>query len=696
MKIDSFFAELKRRNVYKAAVAYAVVAWLLIQAASIFLPAFDAPPWVMKIFIIVFPVALIFSWAFEITPEGIKLESEIEPNKSITRRTGRKIVAVTIALAVVATGLFVFQLVRPAPRSILEGGAPATPGASGLAGARPSIPEKSVAVLPFDNLSRDPDNAYFADGIQDEVLSTVAKIGDLKVISRTSTAKYKSRPESLRQVGLELGVANLLEGSVQRAGERVRVIAQLIDARSDNHLWSETCDRELKDVFGVQSEIAQSIATALTAKLSPSESQSLGERPTRDPQAYQAYLKAGYFVREGTSRNGDPATLLPQALQLYGEAVMRDPSFARAWARISYTHSWMYWFSVDDSPEQVRLADEAAQRAVSLDPQLGEAHLALGYEAYWGKRDYATAMRELELARKALPNNSTVALATGAILRRRGEWEASFEELKRAASLDPRDAGLLSNSAYNFAICRRYTEALEAMDRSLTIQPDYWDALAGSAMIEIASRGDTAKAKALIARLPANVDPQGQVRYGRWKIAMWSRDFPKAIAALEGAPDWIRSNPIHRPIPTAPLRGITLEATGQTEAARLEFERAVPLLEEKIKSGAGEPAIYATLGRAHAALGRRDDAVCEGQKAVELLPVSKDAFNGTFHLEQLAEIHARLGHVDEVLSIIRQLLEMPAGLVISPALLRLDPAWDPIRNDPGFQQLLAGTEHIGP
>src|SRR5437868_620647 len=249
MSERNFFAELKRRNVYKVAIAYAVVSWLLIQAASIFLPAFDAPPWVMKIFIIViifgFPVALIFSWAFEITPEGIKLESEIEPNKSIMRRTGRKIVAVTIALAVVAAGLFVYQLVRPKSPFQLERGAPATPASPSLAGARPSIAEKSIAVLPFDNLSRDPDNAYFCEGVQDEILTRLAKVADLKVISRTSTQHFKSTPENLPQIAKQLGAAHILEGSVQKASDQVRVNVQLINALTDAHLWAETYDRKL-------------------------------------------------------------------------------------------------------------------------------------------------------------------------------------------------------------------------------------------------------------------------------------------------------------------------------------------------------------------------------------------------------------------------------------------------------------------
>jgi TolB-like protein len=692
----NFFAELKRRNVYKVAVAYAVVSWLLIQAGSILFPTFDAPTWLMRVFVIIlelgFPAALVFSWAFEITPEGIVRESEVEPSKSGTRRAGRKIVAITVVLAIIAAGLLAFQLVGRGHSSPAAAGARRAGEENAdrgrLGGPPLAIPEKSVAVLPFDNLSRDPENAYFADGIQDEVLSMVAKIGDLKVISRTSTAKYKSKPESLRQVGLELGVANLLEGSVQKAGDRVRVIVQLIDAGSDNHVWSETYDRELKDVFGVQSEIAQSIATALKAKLSPNETHSLGESPTRDPEAYQAYLKAGYLQREATSRNGDPAILLPQALELYSAAVTRDPSFSLAWAKMSYIHSWMHWFGVDESPERVGLAKEAAQRALILNPDLGEAHLAAGYVGYWGRRDYAVGMKEFEVARKLLPNNPDVAIAIGSICRRRGDWATAIEEFKRAVSLDPRDAELSSESGYLLGYSRHYGEALQAMERALTIQPDHWDALCGSAMIALASHGDVAQATALMARVPANVDPQGQVRFVRYKIALRTRDFAKAVTVLDGAPDWILTDPVHRPVATAGLRGVALEAVGDVTAVHREFEVAIRLLEKEISAGRSEPSIHAALGRAYAGLDRRNDAVREGTKAVELLPVSQDAFDGTFYLHQFAEIQARVGNTDEALSTIRQLLDLSAGLMMSPALLRLDPAWDPIRSDPRFEQIV--------
>ena len=305
MNPKNFFAELKRRNVYKVAVAYAVIAWLLIQAGSILFPTFEAPGWVMKVFVAVvaagFPIALVIAWAFEMTPEGMKRTEDLSPNEFIPSWSRRKFAALIVTVAFAAAALLVFQFIR-------------AKSSSSMIAKSPAVTAKSIAVLPFENLSRDPDNAYFADGIQDEILSTLGKINDLRVISRTSTAKYKSRPDNLRQVGTELGVATILEGSVQRATDRVRVIVQLIDAASDAHLWSETYDRELKDIFSVQSEIAQNIATSLKAKLSPGDKQSLGQLPTQSAEAHELYLKAGYFVRQVDAGNGDPAHAIPQAI----------------------------------------------------------------------------------------------------------------------------------------------------------------------------------------------------------------------------------------------------------------------------------------------------------------------------------------------------------------------------------------------
>ena len=400
------------------------------------------------------------------------------------------------------------------------------------------------------------------------------------------------------------------------------------------------------------------------------------------------YLKAGYYQREAMSRNGDPAVLLPQAISLYSDAVAKDPSFALAWAQISYTQSWMHWFGVDDSPERVRLADEAAQQALRLSPQSGEAHFAAGYVAYWGRLDYATALKEFEIARKLLPNSEPVATAIAVVHRRRGEWDAAAEEFKRAEFLDPRAAHLLADATYSLGMARRYAEALETTERSLTIQPDFWATLCGRALIQVARDGDVVKADETLAS--ASVDQQGQIRFVRYKVAMWSRDFAKAVGILEGAPEWSLINPQHTPVATAVLRGVALEAAGQGDAARREFEGAIPLLERRTNSGTADPSVHLSLARAYAGLGRKDDAVREGRKAIELVPISKDAFYGPMYVGEFAAIQARVGNIDDAVALLRQLLDISAGLVVSPALLRIDPAWDTLRADPRFKKLYQG------
>ncbi len=472
MRIDNFFAELKRRNVYKVAVAYAVVAWLVIQAASIFFPAFDAPPWVMKIFIIVvifgFPVALIFSWAFEITPEGIKLESEIEANKSIARRTGRKIVAVTIALAVVAAGLFVYQLVRPAPRSILEGGAPATPGAPSLAGARPSIPEKSIAVLPFENRSEDKANAYFADGIQDEILTRLSKIADLKVISRTSTQHYKSAPENLPEIAKQLGVAHILEGSVQKSGEAVRVNVQLIKASNDSHLWADTFDRKLTDVFAVESEIAKSIADTLKAKLTDSEEHAISARPTENTKAHQFYLKGRYFWNKRTGPD------LQTAIDYFKQAIEQDSNYALAYAGLADSHVLLPYYGAGTLQQSIPPANAAAQKALELDPTLAEPHSTLGLILY-STFDFAESKREFERAIALNPNDATAHqwFGNGPLIVT-GEFERAIAEGKRAVELDPLSLVVNTDLAVGYTMARRYPEAIEQFNNILAMDPQFY------------------------------------------------------------------------------------------------------------------------------------------------------------------------------------------------------------------------------
>ena len=467
MKIDNFFSELKRRNVYKVAVAYAVVAWLLIQAASILFPTFDAPSWAMKVvvglLVLCFPVALVLSWAFEITPEGIKLESEIDPKRSITRKTGRKIVGLTIALAIVAAGLFAFQLLRTSPLSRVESGVPATlnDAINGLAGARP-IPEKSIAVLPFENLSRDPDNAYFCEGVQDEILTRLAKVADLKVISRTSTQHFKSAPENLPEIAKQLSVAHILEGSVQKSSDQVRVNVQLINAMTDAHLWAETYDRKLTDIFAVESEIAKAIAETLQAKLSGAEKSSIAKAPTANPEAYELYLKGRFFWNK---RTGDD---LRKSIDYLKQAIAKDPGYALAYAALADSYGLLRFYGGASPAESVVPAQAAAKKALELDDSLAEAHASLGLIAT-EELEVNRAVTELERAIQLNPNYATAHHWLGLALATLRQSDRSIGELKRALELDPLSMIINADLSIIYLYAHRYDDAEAQARKTLEI-----------------------------------------------------------------------------------------------------------------------------------------------------------------------------------------------------------------------------------
>jgi TolB-like protein/Tfp pilus assembly protein PilF len=465
MNLKGFFAELKRRNVYKVAVAYAVVAWLLIQAASIFFPAFDAPPWVMKIFIIViilgFPVALIFSWAFEITPEGIKLESEIEPNKSITRRTGRKIVAVTIALAVVAAGLFVYQLVRSKSTSAPRQDASAARTEAAI------VPNKSIAVLPFDNLSRDPDNAYFCEGVQDEILTRLAKVADLKVISRTSTQHFKSTPDNLPQIAKQLGVAHILEGSVQKANDQVRLNVQLINALTDAHLWADTYDRKLTDIFAVESEIAKTIAETLQAKITGSEKTSIAKAPTANPEAYELYLKGRFFWNKRTGVD------LRKAIEFFNQAIAKDPNYALAYAGLADSYLLLPNYGGAPTADVVPPARAAVNKALELDESLAEANASLGLLDTLDLR-LERAITHFERAVQLKPNYATAHHWLGLGHLSLGHFDQAIAEGKRATELDPLSVIINADFAWTYACAHRLNEAEAQARKTLEIDPRFF------------------------------------------------------------------------------------------------------------------------------------------------------------------------------------------------------------------------------
>ncbi len=459
MNQGNFFAELKRRNVYKVAVAYAVVSWLLIQAASILFPTFDAPPWAMKIFVVVlalgFPAALVLSWAFEITPEGIKRESEVGPDESITRRTGRKIAALTIALGVVAAGLLAFQLLRPR-----DSAPQATAAVPRLA------PEMSIAVLPFDNLSHDPENAYFSEGIQDEILTRLAKIAELKVISRTSTQRFKSSGGDLRQIAQQLGVANILEGSVQKVNDQVRVNVQLIKANPEAHLWAEVYDRKLTDIFAVESEIARTVATMLQAKLTGSAEHVLASRPTQNPEAYQLYLKGRYFWNRRTSEN------LKKAGELFQQALEKDPAYALAYAGLADVYGLMPIYSDTAPRTDIERSLAAAHRAIELDDSLAEAHTSLG-NALLDNLEFAAAEVEFRRAIALNPNYATAHQWFGEGLAAQGRFAEALAEVKVAHDLDP--LSLIINTVFGSILNEAGypDEAVQQLHKTLEMDPSF-------------------------------------------------------------------------------------------------------------------------------------------------------------------------------------------------------------------------------
>ena len=689
MSERNFFAELKRRNVYKVAAAYAVVAWLLIQLASILFPTFEAPPWVMKVFVALvvlgFPLALIFAWAFELTPEGIKRTEDVEPNESLTRRTGRKLMAGVAVVAVIAAGLFAFQLLRPASSVTADR---KTAGSA-------DIPEKSIAVLPFENLSDDKSNAYFADGIQDQILTKLASVADLKVISRTSTVKYKSQPEDLKTVSRELGVATVLEGTVQRAGDRVRVNVQLIDARVDSHLWAKNYDRELKDVFAVQSEISQEIADALQAKLSPKEAGNLAVAPTRNPDAYDLFLKAEYEYRQGdrllTAESYD------RAAAYYREALARDPQFALAAAGLARSKLARHWNIGPISADELAEAKTLAERAVALAPDNAETHLALGFYYYWGQRQYDLALREFQTALELQPNSAAAHSLIGYVYRRQGRWEQSTAELLKATELDPRDAELPANIAGSYVTLRQWSDAQRAARRALAIDPQSAAATNALGFALINGDGNVDAAERIAAALPPGVRIATNWRGTaatmigpQTYLPVLKRDFHRATQELE------RFGPGNKAALPAAARCALRLLAGDAAGASAAAEEARPALEANLGAGTDDALILWQLSWVYLAQQRNGDALRAMETAAAAVPVELDAQAGQTWQAGLAEIQARAGQSREAVRTLRHLLAIPAGAAVSINRLKLDPVWDPIRNDPEFQQLLAGKEQIGP
>ena len=552
------------------------------------------------------------------------------------------------------------------------------------------VPEKSIAVLPFTNMSTDQENAFFADGVQDEILTNLAKIADLKVISRTSVLQYKNAAtHDVREIGKQLGVAHVLEGSVQRAAGKVRVIAQLIDARNDAHIWANAYDRDLADVFAIQSEIAKSIADQLRVKLSPAEKTSIEKPPTTDLPAYDLHTQAKLLLASISLGTRTKDKLL-EAAQLLERAVARDPSFLLAYCQLAYAHDNLYLLAYDHTPARLALADAAVQNAVRLAPDSGETHLALAENLYRGHLDYDRALAELAIAGRALPNNAHVLELTAYIHRRQGRHEEGVRDLQKALELDPRNLYILQQISFSYKFLRRCSEEAATLDRALAILPRDVDTRVGRAVVDLECSADTRPLHETIESILAEDPKAAESIADNWvTLALCERDASaseRALAALQEnsfVQDAVHLSRNFGEGMVARIDHDEAKAHAAFAAARTEQEK---VLAEQPDYG---PALC-VLGLIDAALGRKKEALQEGSRAVELLPVAKDAINGVHMIEYFAITAAWAGEKDLAFEQLATATRLPSRM--SYGQLKLHPFWDPLRGDPRFDQIVAALK----
>jgi TolB-like protein/predicted Zn-dependent protease len=555
---------------------------------------------------------------------------------------------------------------------------------------------KGIAVLPFENLSADPDNAYFADGIQEEILTRLASIADLKVISRTSTQQYQSKPRNLSQIAKQLGVANVLEGSVQKAADQIRVNVQLINTQTDSHLWADTYDRKLTDIFGVESEIAKRIAESLQAKLTGREEQALAVKPTNNPTAYEAYLRGLAF--EGRSLSSHySADVVWKTIGFYERAVQVDPDFAIAWARLSRMNALVY-FNRDDTHGTPAARREAAKRALEdaqkLQPNSPETLLALGYYQYWVLRDYGAAKSTFDRVSKLLPGNSEVPHALGLISRRNGRWNESIGYFEQALILDPRNVALLWDSAETDSMVRQFPAALKFYDRALDITPNDPDMLAAKASIYQAE-GNLQEAAKLLTQVNAQTPADSAFRVKMIQLRL-ERNYGEAVRLLRARQAQFHFAFDDEKASDQVLLAFMQRLAGDNAGAKVTAEQARNTLKPLLSNQPQNAYFVENLSEANAALGEKDPALKEAERAIMLLPRVQDAIGGPGFEENQALIQAIFGENNRAISTLTQLLQTPYGggsaiygTPVTPALLRLDPLWDPLRADPAFQKLCA-------
>src|SRR5215216_4279393 len=551
--LPGFFGEVRRRKVYRVAAAYIIAAGGIIQLASAAFPAWELSSWTLRVLIVCllmgFPVAFMLAWAFDITADGIQVTPDVA---SSSRHTRRNMILLVACGLILSAGAGFFLLPRVAAHKI----------------------DRSIAVLPFQNLSDDKENAYFADGVQDDLLTNLSKIGDLKVISRTSVMPYRATQFNAREIGKSLGVGTILEGSVRRIGNRVRVNVQLINVANDQHIWAEDYDRELTDVFAIQSDLAQKIAGELRAKLSPTEKAQIEREPSENSEAYLAFVEGHDLL----TRPDRLRTDTEKAEQLFERATRLDPNFAGAFAALAWAEDWMY-HTFDPTPSRKAKAQAAAEEALRLEPDLPEAHLALGFYHYYCERDYQHALDQFAIAGKSLPNSADVYLAIGAIQRRQGKWPESTANMERAASVSPKDAFLLVNLADNYRAVGHFEKADKTFDRAIEAAPNSVSARTGKAMLAVDLKGDLSEIDKQLVHIQPGFGSDAEGMMGRAYLLMLQRKYHEAVAILKQLPDDDRSDDK----PKEYLEGALYTFVNEKEQALSAFRRARSIVEKAIQ-----------------------------------------------------------------------------------------------------------------
>ena len=673
----TFFGELKRRNVYKVAVAYIVAGWALAQGFAQVLPVFSVPNWVIQLLVLLvilgLPVALGLAWAFELTPEGLKRTEEVDPVAAAAQKK-RTWIYVVIVGALVSIGLFFlgrYSAINATPRQ---------------SEAATAIQQKSIAVLPFENLSDDKQNTYFADGVQDQILTNLGRVSDLKVISHTTVRQYKSGvPRNLREIGKQLGVTHILEGSVQRAGDRLRIAAQLIDARTDSQVWAETYDRTAADLFAIQSELAESIVAQLQAKLSPEQKAYIEARPTQDLVAFELYLRAKQIIDSYLIADDVRAAVL-SALQSLDQAIKRDPDFLSAYCYIARANDLLYFFDLDPTPDRILLAEAAVKAALRLRPDSAEAHFAMADFLFRCHRDYDGALKELAIARRGLPNDTAFFILSGYINRRRNNWAQAERDFSTAVALDPRNPNAYNLLADTYNLQRKHLLAAQVYDRVLAAGERTPIVFFRRDSAIFNGTGNSTELRRVMSENP-DMDIGGGQTPNRVFLALIDGNFAEAERVLAVSPrEDFQDIDYSFYYPKAWFEAIIARAKGDSARATEAFSNTRKILEQRLAIKPEDARTIAVLAQVDAGLGRKELAIQEAQHAVDLMPLSKDIYDGALVLEGLAQVYTWTNEPDRAIELLQKLTAMPSYIYY--ARLKLYPMWNPLRSDPRFQQIV--------